>query len=106
MSLCNLMFNGNMYYYISYLPWEKSEQSVIYQFATSNFQHSYLQIYRNSRSTLDRTDDIQINKVEMTSFLATNWLKKTLKSLFLVRKLFPRSRLIANSRNFNILNEL
>ena len=34
----------------------------------------------------------------MTSFLATNWLKKTLKSLLLVRKLFPRARLIANSR--------
>ena len=55
MSLCNLMFNGNnnkyytvfhsnMYYYIGYLPWEKPGQSVVHQFATSNFRHSHLQI--------------------------------------------------------------
>ena len=48
MSLCNLIFNGNdkkkntvlesnVYKYISYLPWEKSEQSVIDQFAPSKF---------------------------------------------------------------------
>ena len=55
MSLCNLMFNGNnkkkntvfqsnMYSFISYLPWERSGQGVIHQFATSNFQQSNLQI--------------------------------------------------------------
>ena len=47
-------------------------------------------------SAFGRTDDIQVNKVEMTSFFAANWLKKTLDFFFLVRKLFPRARLIAN----------
>ena len=30
-------------------------------------------------AALGRTDDIQVNKIEMSSFLIPNWLKKTLK---------------------------
>ena len=44
---------------------------------------------------LDRTDDIQRNKVENRSFLAPEWLKNKLKFL-VVQNLFPRARLLAN----------
>ena len=40
----NIVFQSNMYSFISYLPWERSGQGVIHQFATSNFPQSNLQI--------------------------------------------------------------
>ena len=94
-SLCDLMFKGcnNNKNTVSVLNPVCINTKVIYLVKKSRHRASSIKsrrrifttfIYRfiETVAALGRTDDIQVNRVEMTLLLTANWLKKTLKCLF------------------------
>ena len=59
----NIVFQSNMYSFLSYLPWERSGQSVIHQSRRRIF-NSLICRFKDTVAALGRTHDIQFNKVE------------------------------------------
>ena len=92
-SLCDLMFKGSNNKKNTILNPVYINTKVIYLVKKSRHRASSIKsrrrifntlIYRfiETVAALGRTDDIQVNRVEMTLLLTANWLKKTLKCLF------------------------
>ena len=92
-SLCDLMFKGSNNNKNTVLNPVCINTKVIYLVKKSRHRASSIKsrrrifttfIYRfiETVAALGRTDDIQVNRVEMTLLLTANWLKKTLKCLF------------------------
>ena len=92
-SLCDLMFKGSNNNKNTVLNPVCINTKVIYLVKKSRHRvssiKSRLRIFNTlicrfieTVAALGRTDDIQVNRVEMTLLLTANWLKKTLKCLF------------------------
>ena len=92
-SLCDLMFKGSNNNKNTVLNPVCINTKAIYIVKKSRHRVSSIKSRRRNFNTLicrfietvaalDRTDDIQVNRVEMALLLTANWLKKTLKCLF------------------------